>query len=116
MNDREWVQVLATLDLMWPDRQRWLDDAARRCFRLLQTVQVSSVHEALERLKGPHPPSPALLESEVSKVEAARYTPVAELPAPTRKGTVDRWLHKQDAKSVWEVVLRRYAEREAADA
>ncbi len=111
MNEREWVEILGTIDLMWPDRKRWPDSAARRCYRLLAGVDEEVVHAALDRLKGPHPPSPALLEETVSVILADRAynRPVPELPEP--RGTIDHYLESVGAASLVEDFERRVRER-----
>ena len=119
MTEKEWADVVRTIELLWPTHKPWPLDARRRCFKLLSYVEQEVVFTALDRLKGTFPPSPASLQAEVSKVLAATYTSPQALPEPKRDtASVVRWHEANDAGMVWDGwsvwLSRRHAEKEKA--
>ncbi len=75
MTPTEWGETLDLIADLWPAASKWPDKSADRCYRQLRGFNHSTVTEAVAKLRGVYPPSPASLEVKVAELAAieARY-------------------------------------------
>ena len=83
MTPTEWADTLDVIADLWPAAKKWPDKSADRCYRQLRGFNHSTVIEAVAKLRGEYPPSPASLEVKVAELAAAeaRYADPHALPA-----------------------------------
>ena len=76
MTPSEWGDTLDLIADLWPAAKRWPDKSADRCYRQMRGFNHSTVVEAVAKLRGDYPPSPASLEVKVAELAAieARYS------------------------------------------
>ncbi len=84
MTPAEWGDTLDLIADLWPAAKRWPDKSADRCYRQLRGFNHSTITEAVHKLRGDYPPSPASLEVKVAELAAieARYADLPVLDAP----------------------------------
>ena len=84
MTPTEWGDTLDLIADLWPAAKKWPDKSADRCYRQLRGFNHSTVIEAVAKLRGDYPPSPASLEVKVAELAAieARYADLTVLDVP----------------------------------
>ncbi len=75
MTPSEWGDTLDLIAMLWPAAKRWPIKSADRCYRQLRGFNHATILEAVHKLRGDYPPSPASLEVKVAELAAieARY-------------------------------------------